>query len=65
MLTISNGHAQTKWGDGTLSGDVDANGLKINSTTYYASGYGMVKQVIKVGTTTTTVELQKFEAGKK
>jgi hypothetical protein len=26
VLTISNGHAQTKWGDGTLSGDVDANG---------------------------------------
>ena len=25
-LTISGGHAQTKWGDGTLTGDVDANG---------------------------------------
>jgi len=45
--------------------DLDANGLKIDSSTWYASGTGMVMQVIKVGTTTTTVELQKFEPGKK
>jgi hypothetical protein len=25
-LTIANGHAQTKWGDSTLQGDVDAGG---------------------------------------
>jgi hypothetical protein len=25
-LTISGGHAQAKWGDGMLTGDVDANG---------------------------------------
>ena len=28
-LTISNGHAQTKWGDGVLNGDVDPSGKLI------------------------------------
>ena len=28
-LTIANGHAQTKWGDGTLDGDVDPSGKLI------------------------------------
>jgi hypothetical protein len=28
-LTISNGHAQTKWGNGTLEGDVGADGKLI------------------------------------
>ena len=28
-LTISGGHAQVKWGDGSLTGDVDANGKLI------------------------------------
>ncbi len=28
-LTIANGHAQTKWGDGTLVGDVDPSGKLI------------------------------------
>jgi hypothetical protein len=35
-LTISGGHAQVKWGDGTLTGDVDANGKLIMHST--ASG---------------------------
>jgi len=32
-LTIANGHAQTKWGDGTLTGDVDAGGKLIMHST--------------------------------
>jgi hypothetical protein len=45
--------------------DLDANGLKISSATSYAADKGMVKQVIKIGTNTTTVELEKFEPAKK
>jgi hypothetical protein len=45
--------------------DLDASGLKASSTSYYAAGVGLVKQEIKIGTQTTTIELEKFEAGKK
>jgi len=45
--------------------DLDANGLKITATSYYASGTGLVKQEIKIGNNTTVVELEKFEPAKK
>jgi hypothetical protein len=32
-LVITNGHAQTHWGDGTLQGDVEANGHLIMRST--------------------------------
>jgi hypothetical protein len=46
------------------SQDLEVNGLKPTITTYYANGTGMVKQVIQEGNVTTTIELEKFEAGK-
>jgi hypothetical protein len=47
------------------SDDLDANGLKVNCTFYYAEGKGIVKQVIEIGGKKTTIELEKFEPGKK
>jgi hypothetical protein len=44
--------------------DLEISGLRSSVTTYYASGVGMVKQVIQVGNTRTEFELTKFEAGK-
>jgi hypothetical protein len=46
------------------SQDLEASGLKPVLTTYYASGVGMVKQVIQEGSATREIELEKFEAGK-
>lgn len=46
------------------SRDLEANGLNPLITTYYASGIGMVKQVIQVGNAMATIELEKFESGK-
>jgi hypothetical protein len=47
------------------SDDLDANGLKVNCTFYYGEGKGIVKQVIEIGGKKTTIELKKFEPGKK
>ncbi len=44
--------------------DLEISGLRSSVTTYFASGVGMVKQVIQVGNTKTEFELTKFEAGK-
>jgi hypothetical protein len=47
------------------SDDLDAAGLKINCTFYFAEKVGLVKQVIKVNNQEITVELEKFEPAKK
>jgi hypothetical protein len=44
--------------------DLEVGGLKSILTTYYASGVGMVKQVIQVGNTRIEFELTKFEPAK-
>jgi hypothetical protein len=46
------------------SQDLEVGGLKPAITTFFASGVGMVKQVIQVGDVKTEFELEKFEAGK-
>lgn len=45
--------------------DLEVNGLRPNIITHYASGVGMVKQVIKEGNVRTEIVLEKFEPGKK
>jgi hypothetical protein len=47
------------------SDDLDASGMKIAFTSYYAKDVGMVKQVIKAAGQETTIELEKFEPAKK
>jgi hypothetical protein len=44
----------------STSENTDASGLKFTTTYYFAEGVGMVKQVLKVGTQETVIELQKF-----
>jgi hypothetical protein len=44
--------------------DLDANGLKLNFTYYFAKGVGMIKQEIDVGGQKVFIELEKFEPGK-
>jgi hypothetical protein len=44
--------------------DLDANGLKLNFTCYFAKGVGMIKQEIDVGGQKVIIELEKFEPGK-
>ncbi len=46
------------------SQDLEVNGLKPVITTYFASGAGMVKQIIQEGDSKVEIELEKFEAGK-
>lgn len=43
----------------SVSENIDASGLKFTTTYYFAEGVGMVKQVLKVGTQETVIELQK------
>lgn len=45
------------------SEDLDASGLRATTTSYYASGVGLVRQVIKINTQQTVIDLEKFEAG--
>ncbi len=45
------------------SSDCEVEDKKFGVTTWYASGVGMVKQVIDVGGTKVTLELVKFKAG--
>jgi hypothetical protein len=49
----------------SASDDLDASGMKISFTSYYAKDVGMVKQVIKAAGQETTIELEKFEPAKK
>ncbi|MDB5352584.1 MAG: hypothetical protein JWN86_3831 [Planctomycetota bacterium] len=44
--------------------DTTINGVKLESTSWYAPGVGMVKQKVVIGGRTITLELVKFEAGK-
>ena len=46
------------------SNDLDANGLKLSFTYYFAKGTGMVKQEIDVGGQKVIIDLEKFEQGK-
>jgi hypothetical protein len=46
------------------SQDLEANGLKPVITSYYASGVGLVKQVIEEGGVKVETELEKFEPAK-
>jgi len=46
------------------SPDLDANGLKLSFTYYFAKGTGMVKQEIDVGGQKVIIDLEKFEQGK-
>lgn len=46
------------------SQDLEVKGLKPTITTYYAKDVGMVKQVIKEGSATAEIELEKFEPAK-
>jgi hypothetical protein len=48
-----------------ISKDLDANGMKINFTYYFAEKVGMVKQVIEVSGQKVVIELEKFEPAKK
>jgi hypothetical protein len=45
--------------------DLDAAGIKMNVTFYFAEKVGLIKQVIKYGTTEIVVELEKYEPAKK
>lgn len=47
------------------SEDLDASGLRASTTSWYASGVGLVRQDIKVNNQQTRIELEKFEASKK
>jgi hypothetical protein len=44
--------------------DIDANGLKLNVTYYFAKDVGVVKWVVKIGDKESVCELEKFEAAK-
>jgi hypothetical protein len=44
--------------------EMEANGVKISLTTYYAKEVGLVKQVTEIAGKTSTLELVKFEVGK-
>jgi hypothetical protein len=46
------------------SDNLDANGLKISFTYYFAKDVGMIKQVITVNGVKVEIELEKFEAAK-
>jgi hypothetical protein len=46
------------------SQDLDANGVKLNFTYYFAKGVGMIKQEIDVGGQKVIIELEKFEHGR-
>jgi hypothetical protein len=46
------------------SEDLEANGLKMKITFYYADKVGLVKEVIQTGKQKIVVELEKFEPGK-
>jgi hypothetical protein len=47
------------------SEDLDAAGLKISCTFYFAKGVGLIKQVMKVNNQEIVVELEKYEPAKK
>lgn len=50
----------------TVSGvDLEANGVKVGLTYYYAENVGLVKQVIDIGGRRVVVELERYEPGKK
>jgi hypothetical protein len=63
--------AEIKIGDKTYktftssSDDLDIAGLKWNVTFYFAENVGLVKQVLKVNGQEVSLELEKFEPGKK
>jgi hypothetical protein len=46
------------------SNDLDANGLKLSFTYYFAENVGMIKQEIKVGDQPVVIELERFEPAK-
>jgi hypothetical protein len=46
------------------SQDLDANGLKLSFTYYFAKGIGMIKEEIDVGGQKVVVELEKYDFGK-
>jgi hypothetical protein len=49
----------------TVSGkDIDANGIKLNLTYYFAEKVGMVKQVIELAGQKIIIELERYEPGK-
>lgn len=49
----------------TVSGqDLEANGVKLSMTYYFAKDVGMVKQVIELASQKIVIELEKYEPGK-
>jgi hypothetical protein len=46
------------------SQDLEANGVKMSITYYFAKDVGMVKQVVEIAGQKVIVELEKYEAGK-